>query len=251
MKKTKKIEYVDFDEYTSNNPPTSLTATDIKKIKTGIFKSISHVEKNEIEDLGWGYKLNKKHCENKKRFAYLSKFTDGEEIFLKYLKDTLFQLEGLHSSAEDEIGKEELNKYINFFNSEKNYFDESNNEKNKTTIADNTQSKTKNPVIKNFPEYLLHANKSILASKLKSEFSSEKGKGMHLMLKALEERKNFSYGNKQRKNIFNSMRIYFNRNIGTYQSIFDFKYSKDKDELDYNSILQKVDFILANLKNNK
>jgi len=46
---------------------------------------------------------------------------------------------------------------------------------------------------KTLPEYLMHKNRDLLAQKLKAEFTTEKGKGIKLMIKALERFKNISH----------------------------------------------------------
>ncbi|MBW6480868.1 MAG: hypothetical protein K0B37_15670 [Bacteroidales bacterium] len=98
---------------------------------------------------------------------------------------------------------------------------------------------------KTFPDSLLHKNRNLLANALKSEFSTEKGKGIRLMLEVLITKKLLVVENRSHKAIFQSLGSFFDRNIGTYQSIWDYK--RSNDQVDYESIETRIDFILDNL----
>ena len=110
----------------------------------------------------------------------------------------------------------------------------------KQTLNDKTHQKT-------FPEYLLHTEKIKLADDLKEKFNAGKGKTYYLMLKALEEKKIFAFVNGEKAEVYESMKIFFNRAIGSRPSIFNFNYEPRKHEADYKATLEKVDFILSAL----
>jgi hypothetical protein len=117
-----------------------------------------------------------------------------------------------------------------------------------SSLLVNTENPTNQPA-KAFPEFLLHENRDILANALKSEFSTEKGKGIRLMLEVLINKKLLVVENRSRKAIFQSLKSFFDRNIGTYQSIWDYKRSSiiEKgfaDQVDYESIETRINFIL-------
>lgn len=117
----------------------------------------------------------------------------------------------------------------------------------KKKLPKQTEVETKNAP-KKFSEYLLHAEKIKLADALKENFNTRKGKTYHLMLKALAEKKIFSFVNGERAAVYESMKIFFNKEIGSRQSIFSFKYEPHKHETDYKATLVKVDSILSALK---
>ena len=85
-----------------------------------------------------------------------------------------------------------------------------------------------------------------LAEKLKTEFNTETGKGIRLMIESLQahEPKLLSIENRQRKAIYTALKIFFNRDIGTRQSIFDYKFDRITDEIDFSAIRLKLNFIL-------
>jgi len=102
-----------------------------------------------------------------------------------------------------------------------------------------------------FPEYLVHEKNKQLAEKIKQRFTTEKGKSIKLLLLALEEKGMVAFSNRQFKALYESIRVYFSRNIGSYQSVNDYQYNKWIDKTDSKPILQKLDLILNELKDNK
>jgi hypothetical protein len=100
-------------------------------------------------------------------------------------------------------------------------------------------------ISKTFPEYLLHSENILLAEKLKSEFKTEKGKGVRLMLDVLIDRTILVVENRKKKTIYLSLKSFFDRDIGTYQGIWDYK--RNGDDLDYKSIEVRINYILENL----
>jgi hypothetical protein len=100
---------------------------------------------------------------------------------------------------------------------------------------------------KGFADYLIHENKYNLADAIKDEFSLEKGKTIRLLLHVLENNNpkiiTINYG--QRKKLHTAMTDFFGRNIGRYQSIFDYKVDEKIDKKDLESISTRLNHILS------
>lgn len=99
-----------------------------------------------------------------------------------------------------------------------------------------------------FPEYLLNIERKQLAEQLKIEFSTEIGKSIRLMIKVLNEMQLLTIENRGRKSFYNALKKYFNRNIGSYPSIFDYEINPVSDKEDIKTVQTKINFILTNLK---
>ena len=97
-----------------------------------------------------------------------------------------------------------------------------------------------------FAEYLLHENRYKLADAIKNEFSIEKGKAIRLLLHVLENSNppiiTIVYG--QKKVLHTAMTEFFGRNIGRYQSVFDYKVDEKIDKKDLESISTRLNHIL-------
>jgi hypothetical protein len=84
--------------------------------------------------------------------------------------------------------------------------------------------------------------------KLKEKFDTEKGKNIKLLVMALRELDLVSINSREFKNFYNSMKVYFNRDIGTYQSINDFKGAKTEAyKQDFEITKDKINCILNEL----
>jgi len=105
--------------------------------------------------------------------------------------------------------------------------------------------------LRTFPEYILHPEHERIAEALKTTFRGEKGKAIRLMLDVLADQPKplITYENRQRKKIFEAMKLYFNRDIGSRQSIFDYK--RNNDMTDYKAIETRVLYILKSIDNDK
>lgn len=99
-----------------------------------------------------------------------------------------------------------------------------------------------------FPEYLLTDDREILAEKIKTEFTTEKGKSIRLLIEVLIEIQLLTIENRGKKSFYNVLKEFFNRNIGSYPSIFDYKFDPDSDKEEFKSVKTKVNFILNKLK---
>jgi hypothetical protein len=108
-------------------------------------------------------------------------------------------------------------------------------------------------IIKAFNEYLLHENRVEIAERLKFEFKTEKGKNIRLMIKALEDYNPplLNVEARQKTAIYNALKLFFNRDIGSKQSVFDFKYIESAHKCDFIAIKSKVRFILENINKEK
>jgi len=101
--------------------------------------------------------------------------------------------------------------------------------------------------IKLFHEYLLHDKKKILASAIKAEFSKEKGKTIKMMIHLLENRDTplltigYGYG----KAFYNTLKDYFKTDIGTYQSIFNYKVNEETDKKELKQIQFRINHLLT------
>lgn len=111
------------------------------------------------------------------------------------------------------------------------------------------ESKTIPESNKPFPAFLIHQQKIKLAEALRTEFSTEKGKAIRLMIEALKAHKPklITCGYGENKALFNAMESYFNWNIGTYNSIFLYDYHSDRNQESLNGASARIDHILENL----
>ena len=100
-----------------------------------------------------------------------------------------------------------------------------------------------------FHEYLLHEKNELLAEGLKREFLKEKGKKLRLMIEALKliQPPLFTLIPGEKKGFYNSLKNYFNKDIGTYNSIFLCDFESEKDKSDIDSVLIRVNHVLSKL----
>jgi hypothetical protein len=105
------------------------------------------------------------------------------------------------------------------------------------------------PPKKTFAEYLIHNDRENLAKLIKEEFAKEKGKGIRLMLLALEKSdpRLIATKNREMKSIIESLKLFFGTNIGTYQSINDFKFEENTHSLDFQGFKIRINHILTNM----
>jgi len=109
------------------------------------------------------------------------------------------------------------------------------------------QPKGKPAPAKSFSEYILHEKNIKFAEALKDEFKTEKGKSIKLIIEVLIKKNMITIENRQRTKIYKAIQTYFNRDIGTKQSIFDYQY-KEKDKPDFESIELRINTILSRIK---
>jgi len=121
----------------------------------------------------------------------------------------------------------------------------------KGIIDDQPKGKRPPPPAKPFHEYILHEKNVQIAEQLKSVFKTEKGKSIRLIIEVLIKKKMFTIENRQRQKIYDAMKKYFDRDIGTKQSIFDPSIDEISDRLDFESIELKINFILSGINSIK
>lgn len=71
------------------------------------------------------------------------------------------------------------------------------------------------------------ADKETFLYELKNTFKTEKGKSIKGLIYLLTKNDIIIYGNREFKTLFNELSFYFNRDIGTYTSINDYKIEDD------------------------
>ena len=122
------------------------------------------------------------------------------------------------------------------------------NEGQNTAIESFKSPKLLKPT-KTFPEYLLHDKRELLADKLKTEFNTETGKSIRLMIEALQVNipQLISIENRQRKAIYTALKLFFDRNVGSRQAVFDYKFDPIVDDIDFSATKQKIGFILESI----
>jgi len=105
--------------------------------------------------------------------------------------------------------------------------------------------------IKTFPEYLLCKEAEQLAKLLKEEFKEDIGISIRYMIEVLiqNEPSLLTIENRKRKAVYNSIKGYFDRNIGSYQSVFDSQFVGTVENPDYESTKLRVSKLLQNLTN--
>lgn len=76
--------------------------------------------------------------------------------------------------------------------------------------------------LKKFQDYILHENRIGLSKSLKTEFSTEKSKSIRYLLEALAHSQPplITIIDGEKKALYNAMKEFFNRDIGSYNSIF-------------------------------
>ncbi len=102
---------------------------------------------------------------------------------------------------------------------------------------------------KEFPAFLIHQQKIKLAEALRTEFSTEKGKAIRLMIEALKAYTPplITYGDRERKALHEAMKNYFNSNIGTSNSIFQYEYYAESNKESLELVTARIDHILLHL----
>ncbi|HZK69471.1 MAG TPA: hypothetical protein VFC36_07750, partial [Paludibacter sp.] len=102
---------------------------------------------------------------------------------------------------------------------------------------------------KPFPAFLIHQQKIKFAEALRAEFSTEKGKAIRLMIEALKDHTLplLSYGDREKKALHESIKVYFNRDIASYNAVFQCEYCPERDRESLYSVSTRIDHILQHL----
>ncbi len=103
---------------------------------------------------------------------------------------------------------------------------------------------------KGFADYLLHKNRNALSEGIKKEFSTDRGKSLRLLIHVLENNNPplITVGYRQAKDIYKAMCLFFNRDIGTYQSIFNVHIDENYDLKDIENTKIRLNHILNSLE---
>lgn len=111
-------------------------------------------------------------------------------------------------------------------------------------ISNNKGVEEKN--VKTFIEYFNpeQLQREQLAESLKKEFNVEIGKSIKILINLLKEKKLLLLPERDFLNFYNSMKKYFDRKIGSYASINDFKYSKELHKKDLDSINTRLEKVI-------
>ena len=106
---------------------------------------------------------------------------------------------------------------------------------------------------KAFPDYLLHENKIKLSDAIKEEFSTEKGKAIRIILKAMEayDPPLISIGSRQAKELYKSLGLFLNRDIGSYQGVFGYTINETTDKDDIDSVTVRLNHLLKMVEKGK
>lgn len=88
--------------------------------------------------------------------------------------------------------------------------------------------------LKKFPDFIIYENRTGLANLLKSEFSTEKSKSIRYMLEALAQSQPLliTIIDGEKKALYNALKEYFNRDIGSYNSIFQCNFNPESDPVE-------------------
>jgi hypothetical protein len=125
----------------------------------------------------------------------------------------------------------------------------------KTLIQTETEktSEKSNEEGKAFPDYLLYEDKIKLAEAIKNEFKTEKGKAIRILLEAMKiyQPHLISIGIRQRTELHGSIKLYFNRNIGSIQSVFDYPFDEETDQADIESVTIRLKHLLNMIEKDK
>lgn len=102
---------------------------------------------------------------------------------------------------------------------------------------------------KKFPAFLIHQQREKLAEALRTEFYTEKGKAIRLVIEALKDHTPtlIAYHDREKKALYESMKVYFNRDIATYNAVFQCDYCPERDRESFNSVSARIDHTLQSL----
>lgn len=104
---------------------------------------------------------------------------------------------------------------------------------------------------KTFSDFLLHAHRDDLARALRDEFSTEKSKKLRYMIEALERFSpplvSICFG--ERKAFYQAMRSFFEREVGTYNSIFDCQYIEQQESKNVALTIIRIQQMLTKMEN--
>lgn len=180
-----------------------------------------------------------------------------KEEFVRFLLDRInagaFAMEGLKGESSKKAVIEAFSTFLDedlqaFRNKQatqkqtKNIIDDT-----KKEVKPNTSSKSSD--IKTFDKYLLHKDSLQLADALKTQFSTEKGKAIRILIEVLKETNPpvLAIATGEKKAFYEAMHLFFGRDIGKYSGIFDYVIKPgDTDVME--ALKTRVDYIMEQIK---
>ncbi len=243
------FEKRDTDEYSDLIMPfideNTLSNTNIlENIRTVMYEAYRN-KTSDIKVLLFGENYNPKSDENEPTKKGKQLFSSVTNIVYKNFLDFLKK----QAKANQ---KEENNVKVANLENQSDGTDGQDLTKEIQSEQSNEKECARKEAVKTFPEYLLHVNNLQLAEKLKEEFKTEIGKSIRLLLLDLSNRGFLTLENRQQQKIYDSLRVFLGRHIGSYNSIFtSFYYIEKKHKPDLDAISLKVEFVLKNTNNTK
>ncbi len=103
---------------------------------------------------------------------------------------------------------------------------------------------------KSFYDFLLHTDKVSLAAALKKEITAEKGKTIRILLESMKsmDPPMLAWCNGEGKALYDAMKLFFCHDIGSYNSIFNYKFNAGYDAADVEAMKVRLRFVLKQLK---
>lgn len=100
------------------------------------------------------------------------------------------------------------------------------------------ESRKNDKIEKTFVDYFIIQYRKSLPEKIRNEFKTETGINIRLLIDVLKDQKIITVEHRGNASFYKSLKTYFNRKIGSYQSIFDYK--RNNDEFDYYAIEMRI-----------
>jgi hypothetical protein len=114
---------------------------------------------------------------------------------------------------------------------------------NQEVLDEPQEINSANPETKSFESFFMVENPKEFVGELRNTFNIEIGKKIRILIDKLVEEKILIKGDRDMLLFYNSMKSFFQRDIGSYSSVNDFKYNERKHEQDKNEIITKLESI--------
>lgn len=157
---------------------------------------------------------------------------DREEVFVQLSNLEDYVIETRILQLKSDIIREKLKKML----------EEVNNKSILTTSANPAKRKKK---LVDFFDNI--DNKEAFMQELKNAFPTERGKSIRVIIDKLYEENMLIYGDREFSQFYNELSSFFNRDIGTYQSIHDIKFIDEQAKI---PIYKKLNHLIINYKKN-
>ncbi|OBY67560.1 hypothetical protein LPB301_01075 [Polaribacter reichenbachii] len=187
------------------------------------------------------------YLKNEKNIASL--FFDAKLVTIEFLKSELKKIETLQNGIEDFIDKNKSGTFnakreqLKYCKRYSLYLSEKFKDLEKTEFEKPQQKETKN-----LEHFIINIeNKQSFIKDLKETFPTEKGKSIKAVIDLLVSDNIIIYGTKEFKQLYNQLRLVFDRNIGTYNSIQNVK---EVDSIIIDVIQKKLNPLIIKYKTN-